>query len=186
MSSLPGLKPGSLVETFPFERPGALHWYAVQVHARHEKRIAADLRERGLEAFLPVANQVHRWSDRRAVVEVPLFPCYVFVHVELVSTTRLAILRTPGVFRFVGFANGPAPIPDAQIEAVQAVLVNRLPIVSCGFVKVGERVRIRGGALEGVEGVLVGHNGGRKLIISIDLIQQSLAVSVEGYDIEPV
>jgi transcription antitermination factor NusG len=156
------------------------------VRAKHEKRIASELREKGTETFLPVASRVHRWSDRRAVVEVPLFPCYVFVHMDLISVPRLRVLRTAGVFRFVGFTGGPAPIPDVEIESVQAVLSNRLPIASCGFVRVGERVRIRGGALDGVEGILVGHNGGRKLIISIDLIQQSVAMAVEGYDIEPV
>ncbi len=182
MDSLPGVARNAL----PGSSAGAAHWYAVHTRAKHEKRIAAELQERGIETFLPVASQVHRWSDRRAVVEVPLFPCYVFVHMDLISTPRLTVLRTAGVFRFVGFSSGPSPIPDVQIEAVQAVLANRLPISSCGFVRVGQRVRIRGGALEGVEGLLVGHNGGRKLIISIDLIQQSMAVAVEGYDIEPV
>ncbi len=182
MDSLPGLERNRLLGP----SPGVAHWYAIHIRAKHEKRVAAELRERGIEAFLPVVSQVHRWSDRRAVVEVPLFPCYVFVHMDLVSTPRLAVLRTTGVFRFVGFSGGPAPIPEVQIEAVQAVLANHLPISSCGFIRVGEKVRIRGGALEGIEGVLVGHNGGRKLIISIDLIQQSLAVAVEGYDIEPV
>jgi transcription antitermination factor NusG len=180
MSSLQSLELASSVEALHVPR-----WYAVHVRAKHEKRIAAELQERGVKAFLPAASQVHRWSDRRMVVEVPLFPCYVFVHMDLASTPRLAVLRTAGVFRFVGFKQGPTPIPDVQIEAVQTVLASHLPISACGFIKVGEKVRIRGGALEGVEGVLIGHNGARRLIISIDLIQQSMAVAVEGYDIEP-
>lgn len=186
MGSMPGLELGSSAEMSPLETPGAPRWYAVHVRARHEKRIAKELEKRGIKAFLPAASQVHRWSDRRVVVEVPLFPCYVFVHMDLVSTPRLAVLRTPGVFRFVGFTNGPTPIPDVQMEAVQAALATRLPISSCGFIKVGEKVRIRGGALDGVEGVLVGHNSRRRLIISLDLIQQSMAVAVVGYDIESV
>lgn len=180
MSSLQGLE---LV--LPVETLKSPHWYAVHVRAKHEKRIAAELQEKGIKAFLPSARQVHRWSDRRAVIEVPLFPCYVFVHMDLASTPRLAVLRTAGVFRFVGFKQGPTPIPDVQIEAVQAVLANHLPISSCGFIKVGAKVRIRGGALDGIEGVLIGHDGARRLIISIDLIRQSMAVAVEGYDIEP-
>jgi transcription antitermination factor NusG len=180
MSSLQGLEFAASFETLD-----APHWYAVHVRAKHEKSIAAALEEKGIKAFLPAASQVHRWSDRRAVIEVPLFPCYVFVHMDLASTPRLAVLRTAGVFRFVGFKHGPTPIPDVQIEAVQAVLANHLPISSCGFIKIGQKVRIRGGALDGVEGVLVGYSGARKLIISIDLIQQSMAVAVEGYDIEP-
>ena len=181
-----GLEYGSSIEAPPRERLGTPRWYAVHVRAKHEKRVATGLREKGINVLLPVASQVHRWSDRRVIVEVPLFPCYVFIHADLVGATRLAVLRTAGVFRFVGFTNGPAPIPDAQIEAVQAVLINQLPIASCGFIRVGQKVRIRGGALEGVEGILIGHNGGRKLIISIDLIKQSMAVAIEGYDIEPV
>jgi transcription antitermination factor NusG len=180
MSSLQRLELASSVEVL-----NAPHWYAVHVRAKHEKRIAAELQEKGIKAFLPSASQVHRWSDRRMVIQVPLFPCYVFVHMDLASTPRLTVLRTGGVFRFVGFKQGPTPIPDIQIEAVQSALASQLPVSACGFIKVGEKVRIRGGALEGVEGVLMGYNGARRLIISIDLIQQSLAVAVEGYDIEP-
>jgi len=181
MSGLPEIKLTSSLEIV-----SALRWYAVHVRSKHEKKVADELREKGVDAFLPAVKKVHRWSDRRVVIDVPVFPCYVFVRMHLAPIPRLAVLRTPGVFRFVGFKQGPTPIPDVQIEAVQAVLASHLPISSCGFVKVGEKVRIRGGALEGVEGVLIGHNGARRLIISIDLIQQSMHVAVEGYDIEPV
>jgi transcription antitermination factor NusG len=161
-------------------------WYAVQTRAKHEKKVTAELLQRGMKTFLPAAREVRRWSDRRQVIEVPLFPCYIFVHTDLTVAPRMAVLQTAGVFRFVGFNHGPVPIPDAQIEGVQAVLAKELPVSSCGFIKVGDKVRIRGGALDGVEGVLAGRNGERRLIISIELIQQSMAVMVEGYDIEHV
>jgi transcription antitermination factor NusG len=161
-------------------------WYAVHTRARHERKVAGELQRKGITAFLPSAREVRRWSDRRQVIDVPLFPCYVFVHTDLAAGPRLEVLKTAGVLRFVGFHQGPVPIPDAQIEAVQAVLRKHLPVSAYGFIKVGEKVRIRGGALDGVEGVLTGRNGSRRLIISIDLIQQSMAVVVEGYDIERV
>lgn len=181
MSSPPSIELTSSVELFDAPR-----WYALHVRAKHEKRISKELREKHIETFLPAAKQVHRWSDRRVVIEMPLFPCYVFVRMHLTSTPRWSVLRTPGVFRFVGFKQGPTPIPNVEIESVQAVIANRLPLSSCGFVKIGQKVRIRGGALEGVEGVLIGHDGARRLVISIHLIQQSMAVPIEGYDIEPV
>jgi transcription antitermination factor NusG len=172
--------------TLSTEQLNVPRWYAVHTRARHEKKVTAELQRRGVNAFLPAAREVRRWSDRRQVIESPLFPCYVFVHTSLVFAPRMTVLQTAGVFRFVGFNHGPVPIPDVQIEAVQSVLANHLPVCACGFIKVGERVRIRGGALDGLEGVLVGRNGQRSLIISIDLIQKSMAVKVEGYDIERV
>jgi transcription antitermination factor NusG len=181
MSGLQNVELISSIEQFNIPR-----WYAVHTRAKHEKKVAAELQQRGMKAFLPAAREVRRWSDRRQVIEAPLFPCYVFVHTDLLFTPRMAVLQTAGVLRFVGFNHGPVPIPDAQIEAVQAVLAKHLPVSSCGFIKVGEKVRIRGGALDGVEGVLAGRNGERRLIISIELIHQSMAVIVEGYDIERV
>jgi len=79
-----------------------------------------------------------------------------------------------------------AAIPDSQIESIQAVLTNRLPISTCGFIQVGQRVRLRGGAMDGVEGILKASQRGHKLVISVDLLQQSVEVSVEGYAVEAV
>jgi transcription antitermination factor NusG len=180
MSCLP------ITELAPNPEFGAPRWYAVHTRARHEKKVAGELERKGITAFLPSACEVRRWSDRRQVIDVPLFPCYVFVHTNLASGPRLGVLKTAGVLRFVGFHQGPVSIPDAQIEAVQVVLKKHLPVSPYGFINVGEKVRIRGGALDGVQGVLTGRNGSRRLIISIDLIQQSMAVVVEGYDIERV
>jgi transcription antitermination factor NusG len=176
----------SVEPALPIQQLNLPRWYAVHTRAKHEKKVTAELQQRGMKAFLPAAREVRRWSDRRQVIETPLFPCYVFVHTDLAVAPRMTVLQTAGVFRFVGFSHGPVPIPDAQIEGVQAVLAKHLPVSLCGFIKIGDKVRIRGGALDGVEGVLTGRNGERRLIISIDLIQQSMAVIVEGYDIERV
>jgi transcription antitermination factor NusG len=161
-------------------------WYAIQTRARHEKRIGIDLREKGIHAFVPTLREAHQWSDRTKEVETPLFSCYVFVNLVASSAQRLEVLKTAGVFRFVRVNGEPAPIPDSQIESIQTVLANKLPISTCGFIQVGERVRIRGGAMDGVEGVLTSSKGGNKLVISVDLLQQSVEVTIEGYAVEAI
>jgi transcription antitermination factor NusG len=165
---------------------GPPRWYVVQTRARHEKRIGTDLQQKGIDAFVPTVRQAHQWSDRTKQVEVPLFSCYVFVRMVASPALCLHVLNTMGVFRFVCVSGEPAPIPDSQMESMQAVLAYNLPVSHCGFIQVGQRVRIRGGALDGVEGILTAARGAQRFVISIDLLQQSIAVVVGGYALEPV
>ena len=162
------------------------NWYAVQTRARHERVVAHRLCERGVTTFLPTVTEVHRWSDRRKTVELPLFNCYVFVKLIPSNEERLRVLRVDSVLRLVGTRGLGTPIPDEQIDAVRTLVEEQLPCCSHPFLKIGQRVRIRGGALDGLEGILLSRNGDRTLIISVDAIQRSLAVRVEGYDVEPV
>ena len=163
------------------------NWYAVQTRARNEKAISERLQEQGLTTFLPLVTEIRRWSDRKKKVELPLFSCYVFVKlVPSNNDERLRVFRTSGVFRIVSVRGEAVPIPDEQIDALRTVVTQQVPWTPYPFLKVGQRVRIRGGSLEGVEGVLLSHSGDRTLIISIDAIQRSLAVRVEGYDVEPL
>ncbi len=161
-------------------------WYAVQTRARHEKRVATELSQKGITAYLPIVNEIHRWSDRRKTVEVPLFSNYAFVRAVLSPETRISILRATGVLNFVGPQNVPAPIPDSEIDGVRALIASHLQFAPYPFLKTGQRVVIRGGALDGVEGMFVRQDNSRRLVISVGAIQQSLAISIEGYDIEPV
>jgi len=161
-------------------------WFAVQTHARHEKAVVQRLMDRGVTAFLPLFKQVHRWSDRRKTIEKPLFGCYVFVRIVPRGDERLRVLLVDGVLKFVGAAGQGLPIPDEQISAIRALVEEQLPYYSHPFLKVGQRVRIRGGALDGVEGILMSRSGESSLVISLDAIQRSLALRVEGYDIEPI
>jgi transcription antitermination factor NusG len=161
-------------------------WFAVHTRCRHEKHVATQLEDKGVEVFLPLAREVRRWSDRRKLVEIPLFSCYVFVRLGLTSRARVLAVQVPGVLRFVGFHDGPAAIPSSEIEAIQKALSVQTNCSPYAFLKAGQRVRIRGGSLDGLEGILVGRQGERRLVISINLIQQSMAVVVEGYDIEPL
>jgi len=161
------------------------NWYAVQTRARNEKAISERLQEQGLTTFLPLVTEIRRWSDRKKKVELPLFSCYVFVRLVAGNhDERMRVYRTSGVFRIVSMRGELIPIPDEQIEALRAVVTQQVPWTEHPFLKIGQRVRIRGGSLEGVEGVLLSRNGDRTLIISVDAIQRSLAVRVEGYDVE--
>src|SRR5215472_1578045 len=86
-------------------------WFALHTRSRHEKQVAAQLQDKGVEVFLPLAKEVRRWSDRRKLIELPLFSCYVFVCLGLTNRARAVAVQTPGVLRFVGFQDGPAAIP---------------------------------------------------------------------------
>ncbi len=165
---------------------GFENWYAVQTRARHERVVARRLSDSGVTTFLPTVTEVHRWSDRRKTVELPLFGCYLFVKLMPSNEERLRVLRVDSVLRFVGIRGLGTPIPDEQIEAVRILIEEQLPYRSHPFLKIGQRVRIRGGALDGMEGILTSRNGDRSLVISVDAIQRSLAVRVQGYDIEPI
>lgn len=168
----------------PAIEPGSGSWYAVQTRARHEKTVEQRLLEQGVTTFLPLVTEVHRWSDRNKTVQVPLFNCYMFARLTPTNVDRLRVLRVDGVLGLVGARCEGTPIPDEQIESVRTLIDERMPWSPHPFLKIGQRVRIRGGALDGLEGILVSRNGGRALVISVDAIQRSLVVSVEGYDVE--
>jgi transcription antitermination factor NusG len=163
-----------------------VRWYALHTRARHEKAIEKRLREQGMETFLPTAIEVHRWSDRKKKVEVPVFSCYVFVHCALNSEDRMRVYQIESVHGFVGSRGTSLPIPDEQIEALRRVVTQNAPWREYPFLKAGQRVRVRGGAMDGVEGVFVSENGDHSLIISIDAIQRSMVVRIDGYHVEPV
>jgi transcription antitermination factor NusG len=166
-------------------KPESANWYAVQTRARNEKAISERLQEQGLTTFLPLVTEVRRWSDRKKKVELPLFSCYVFVKLVAANNEeRMRVYRTNGVFRIVSMRGEAIPIPDEQIDSLRAVVTQQVPWSAHPFLKIGQRVRIRSGSLEGVEGVLLSLNGDRTLILSVDAIQRSLAVRVEGYDVE--
>ena len=164
--------------------PGKSNWYAVHTKARHEKRVAAQIEEKRVCTFLPLLNQFHRWSDRRSKVEVPMFSCYAFVRMVQTIEERLKVLRTPGVLGFVGCERQGTPIPDEQIEGLRAAIRENIPCFPHPFVSAGRRVRIRGGSLDGVEGVLLRQGRDQSLVLSVELLHRSVAIRIEGYDIE--
>ncbi|MBV9341418.1 MAG: UpxY family transcription antiterminator [Acidobacteria bacterium] len=158
----------------------------MQTRSRHEKLVACHLQTRGVVHYLPIVIETHRWSDRRKRLELPLFPGYVFVRVVDSNLRRVEVLRTPGVVRFVGHSPSGTVVPDEQIESIRKLIEENIPWVSHPFLKVGQRVRVRGGALDNLEGIVVRRNGEDALVISVDAIQRSLSVSIKGYDLEVV
>jgi transcription termination/antitermination protein NusG len=165
---------------------GAESWYALHTRARHEKAVAQRLAEWGVTTFLPMVTEIRRWSDRKKSVQLPLFGCYMFARFAPNRADRLRVLRIDGVLRLVGARGEGSPIPDEQVAAVRTLVESELPWSSHPFLKIGQRVRICSGALDGMEGILVSRNGDNTLVISVDAIQRSLAVRVEGYAVEPV
>jgi transcription antitermination factor NusG len=164
--------------------PPAFTWFALHTHSRHEKKVAKQLTEKHIEAFVPTFRQVHTWTDRRKSVDVPLFSCYVFLQVTAWRDVYDFVARTPGVFRWLGSQGEPTAIPNAQIDAIRRSLAMNLDVAPYPFLKVGDRVRIRTGCMEGVEGILVRKGRDSRFVISIDPLQQSISMSIEGYQIE--
>ena len=161
-------------------------WYAVRTRSRHEKLVARQLENQGIESFLPVVTQTHKWSDRRKQVETPLFSGYAFLRMIHSSEERVRVLRTQGVVNFVGIHGTGTPIPDHQIDDVKTLVASRIPYEERPFLHIGQRVRVLGGALDGIQGILVAENGDRSLVISVDPIHRSLCVRVAGYDVQAV
>lgn len=160
------------------------HWYAVRVRSQHEDVVARHLRVRGLESFLPLYKQLHRWSDRFKEVELPLFPGYVFCQFD--AANRLPVLTIPGVVHIVGAGKNPLPIDEDEIAAIQAAVKSGFPTHPCTFLQLGEKVRIEYGPLCGIEGILSGFRGHQRLVLSITLLQRSVAVEIDGEWVRPV
>ena len=178
---------GTTIHQMPIaeEASADLRWFAVHVRSRHEKKVADELQQQGIANFLPTIRQVRRWSDRKKVVEFPLFSCYLFVQIPPLPAARVSVLKSYGVLGFVGPSQG-TEIPSEQIDSIRKLVLNDVHVTPEAYIRVGQRVRIRGGALDGVEGVLAGAGKDQKLIVSVDTIQRSISVALEGYAVEPV
>jgi transcription antitermination factor NusG len=157
------------------------HWYALYTRANHGKRVAAQLHVRAVEHFLPLYSSVRRWKDRRVTLDLPLFPGYVFV--RLVLRDRLRVLQIPGAVRLIAFNGLPSALPDTEMEIMRSGLCQRLRAEPHPFLTVGRRVRITGGPLAGLEGILKRKKKSPCVVVSLDLIQRSVAVDVDAADL---
>jgi transcriptional antiterminator NusG len=175
------MKPEADAELSPLPQ-----WYAIRTRSRHEKMVAEQLQRQEIESFLPLIRRTRKWSDRTKEVELPLFSGYNFVRVALASPDRLRVLQTHGVAGFVGVNGYGVAIPDSQIQDIRTLLTSQVPFEEQPFLRVGQRVRVRGGALDGVQGILSAQNDDRSLVISLEPIQRSLSVRIQGYAVEPV
>jgi transcription antitermination factor NusG len=164
---------------------GESSWFAIQTRPRYEKKVISELQEKDINAFLPLFSVARRWSDRKKVVHLPLFPGYVFVRVVPTLGARVSILRTNGVTSFVGVRGIGTPIPDREIEALRTVIQQNVAFEPYPYLKIGERVCIRGGCLDGIEGMLTAINGDQSLVVSVEAIQRSIAIRITGFSVEP-
>ncbi len=170
------------VRAIPF--PQQPQWYAIRTRSRHEKIVSEQLKEQGIETFLPLVKKTHKWSDRVKEVELPLFSGYNFVRLVLSSPERLRVLKAHGVAGFVGINGSGTAIPESQIQDLRTLLASKVPFEEHTFLKVGQRVRIRGGSLDGVEGILAAQDGDQSLTISLEPIHRSLSIRIQGYTVE--
>ena len=138
----------------------------------------------GVEHFLPMKSEYRQWSDRKQLVESPLFSGYLFVKIDILQDSKLQVLKTRGVVSLVGNQTGPLPIPDDQIEAIRTVLDSGLDCIESPELFEGDRVRVIRGPLSGLEGTLVRNQSDTRLIITVDMIQRSVSVGVSRQDVE--
>lgn len=164
--------------------PATSSWHAVYTHARHEKRVAQQLDERGIENFLPLYHSIRRWKDRRKELDLVLFPGYIFVRMAL--SQRLRVLQLPGVVRFVSFNGQPAALPGDDLEALRTGLAQGMRAEHHPYLTVGRRVRVTRGPLSGAQGILLRVKTNWRIVISIDAIMRSVAVEVDETDVEPL
>ena len=163
---------------------GSAAWFALQVKTTLEKRVASLLAEKGHEFLLPLYRERRRWSDRIKEVELPLFPGYIFC--RFTRRERTGVLKTPGVFRVVSIGSQPAPVDDAEIAAIQQALRAGLGARPHPYVTAGQRVRISGGSLDGLEGLVVDIRRSNRLILSVTLLQRSIALEIDSACVTPV
>ena len=159
-------------------------WFALRVKPRFEKPIARVVRNKGFEEFLPLYRCRRRWSDRVKDIDLPLFPGYVFC--QLNPAHRLPLLTIPGALHFVGIGRIPAPIEEQEIGALRRAMESGLWAEPWPFLDVGQRVRLDDGPLTGVEGILIEVRKQHRIVVSVSLLQRSVAVVIERDWVRPV
>src|ERR1700722_19135379 len=162
----------------------APQWYVAQTRSRHEKRVAQQMKGKGIEYFLPLYETISKWKDRRVRLKLPLFAGYIFARFAL--SERLRALEIPGVARLVGFGGTPVALPNRDMEAIRNGLSSSSRAEPHPYLTVGRRVRITGGPFTGIEGVLDRKKNNLRVVVSLDLIERSIAVDVGVADIQPL
>jgi transcription antitermination factor NusG len=164
---------------------GVLRWFAVYTTCRHEKRVAEHFSSRTIDHHLPLYRSERKWRDgSRITLDLPLFPGYIFAHID--PRERVRVLSVPGVLAIVGGTGGdPAPLPDAEIEAIRLGIEQRR-VEPHPLLTAGARARIRKGAFAGMEGVVLRHKNSFRVVLTLELIMHSIAVEVDACDLEPI
>lgn len=159
-------------------------WYAAYTHARHEKKVAQQLEERGIEHFLPVYHSVRVWKDRRKELDMVLFPGYIFTRID--PAEKLRVLQLPGVVRFVSFNGQPTPLAGDDLMALRSALQQGMRAEHHPYLTAGRRVKVVRGPLTGARGVLLRLKTNCRIVISIDAILRSVSVEIDESDVEAI
>jgi transcription antitermination factor NusG len=159
-------------------------WFAIRVRPRYEKQVAESLESKGINTLLPLYLARRRWSDRVKQIELPLFDGYLFCQTN--PDARLPVLVTPGVIHFVGSGKTPIPIDQHEIEAIQKVVNAGAAARPWPFLREGDRVRVDEGPLRNLEGILLHNDGAEQVVISVTLLQRSMAVQVDRAWLRPM
>jgi transcription antitermination factor NusG len=159
-------------------------WYALQVRTRWEASTATLLSGKGYQTFLPTFKTAKRWGGETGDLTAPLFPGYVFCQFD--SHNRLPVLVTPGVIAVVGRGRIPVPVEDSEIEAIQVMVSSGLQTEPWPYLEIGQRVRLEGGALSGLEGILASFKGSCRIVVSVSLLQRSVALEIDRSRVSPI
>lgn len=163
---------------------GQSEWWAVYARHQHEKQVAETLQGKGFDVFLPLYDSVRRWKDRRKLLSLPLFPGYLFVRGG--HQRRLGILTTPGVHMILSRGEEAAVIPEVEIHAIRRSLEAKFAVEPHPYLNCGDRVRVTRGALEGIEGILTRKKNMIRLVLSVDMLAQSVSMEIDATDVELV
>jgi transcription elongation factor/antiterminator RfaH len=169
---------------FDMQRVPRLPWYALLVRSRRENQVFNQLLGQGYECFLPVYKSERRWSDRVKEVQQPLFPGYLFCRFDIHN--RGPVLMASGVHQIVGVGHTPVPVADTEIESIRQALASGLPSQPWLYLQVGQRVRVHHGNLNNIEGILISFKGGHRVVLSVSLLQRSVAMEVDLSWVTPV
>lgn len=159
-------------------------WYALQVRSRKESYVASQIQGYGYECLLPTYKSIRKWSDRVKELEQPLFPGYLFCRFDFQN--RRPVVTTPGVLQIVGYGRTAIPVSDEEIQALQLALSSGMPKQPWPYLEVGQRVRVNYGTLAGLEGILVNVKGNHRVVLSVTLLQRSVAMEVETSWLSPI
>src|SRR5579871_874719 len=160
------------------------HWFALYVRSHFEKSVEQGLKGKGYPAFSPFYQTIKRLQGRSKLLDLPLFPGYVFCRFN--PNKRLPILTTPGIVNVLGAGNVPEPIELSEIRSVQRVAVSGQPVQPWPFLSQGHRIRIEAGPLSGTEGTLLRVKNQLRLVVSITMLQRSMAVEVDQQVVRPL
>jgi transcription antitermination factor NusG len=162
----------------------APRWYAVRTRSNYEKRVSTELAAKGFECFLPIFREVHRWKDRKKLVDVPFFPGYSFVNMPATDAFRLQVLQTAGTVCILGNATQMEAIPEAEIANLRSAVSANALLHPHPFLREGAWVRVKRGPLEGLEGRLVRWKNDTRLVLSVELLCQAVSTEIEFRDVE--